>query len=104
VAAVAAAQRAVAGHDWPGGAEVRVRMGLHTGEAARSAGGYVGRAVHAAARIRDVDELVLGELASDPLAVLMRPAPLSEAAAASVLRERSARLPRRSAAEPATQP
>ena len=54
MAAVAAAQRAVAGHDWPGGAEVRVRMGPHTGEAARSAGGYVGRAVHAAARIRDV--------------------------------------------------
>ena len=54
VAAAAAAQRALAAHDWPGGAEVRVRMGLHTGEAARSAGGYVGHAAHAAARIRDV--------------------------------------------------
>src|SRR5205823_13978599 len=31
VAAVAAAQRALAEHDWPAGAAVRVRMGLHTG-------------------------------------------------------------------------
>ena len=30
-----AAQRALAGHDWPGGIAVRVRMGLHSGEPAR---------------------------------------------------------------------
>src|SRR6266508_6197361 len=33
VDAAAAAQRALAAHDWPEGAHVRVRMGLHTGEA-----------------------------------------------------------------------
>src|SRR5881275_1881282 len=32
VTAAAAAQRALADHDWPGGNEIRVRMGLHTGE------------------------------------------------------------------------
>jgi class 3 adenylate cyclase len=30
--AVVAAQRAFAGHEWPAGADLRVRMGLHTGE------------------------------------------------------------------------
>jgi class 3 adenylate cyclase len=29
-----AAQQALAGHDWPGGVAVRVRMGLHSGEPA----------------------------------------------------------------------
>jgi len=33
LAAVAAAQRALAGHAFPDGAAIRVRMGLHTGEA-----------------------------------------------------------------------
>jgi predicted ATPase/class 3 adenylate cyclase/DNA-binding winged helix-turn-helix (wHTH) protein len=51
VAAAVAAQRAVAGHPWPEGAPVRVRMGLHTGEPTRAAGGYVGLDVHRAARI-----------------------------------------------------
>ena len=38
VAAAVAAQRALAAEAWPdGGAQVRVRMGLHTGEANRSA-------------------------------------------------------------------
>jgi predicted ATPase/class 3 adenylate cyclase len=46
-----AGQRALAGHDWPGGAAVRVRMGLHSGEAARHEDGYVGMEVHRAARI-----------------------------------------------------
>src|SRR5439155_15187821 len=51
VAAAVAAQRAVAGHPWPEGALVRVRIGLHTGEPTRAAGGYVGLDVHRAARI-----------------------------------------------------
>ncbi len=51
VAAVVEAQRTLAAHSWPGGAVVRVRMGLHTGEAWRGTGGYVGMAVHRAARI-----------------------------------------------------
>jgi class 3 adenylate cyclase len=46
-----AAQRALAGHDWPGGVAVRVRMGLHSGEPTRHEDGYIGLDVHKAARI-----------------------------------------------------
>src|SRR5881394_4263280 len=53
VAAAAAAQRAIAAGAWPEDGAVRVRMGLHTGEASVSADGYVGFAVHQAARIGD---------------------------------------------------
>src|SRR5215211_1789665 len=38
VQAAVAAQRALAAHPWPDGAEVRVRMGLHTGEPASTGG------------------------------------------------------------------
>src|SRR5256886_9274206 len=51
VASAAAAQVALANYDWPDDCEVRVRMGLHTGEAEVVEGDYVGVAVHAAARI-----------------------------------------------------
>jgi predicted ATPase/class 3 adenylate cyclase len=51
VAAAAAAQRALAAHPWPGDAEVRVRMGMHTGEGAVGGDDYVGLDVHRAARI-----------------------------------------------------
>jgi class 3 adenylate cyclase len=44
-------QRALARHEWPGGAEVRVRMGLHTGEPTVGDEGYVGLDVVRAARI-----------------------------------------------------
>ena len=44
-------QRALAAHEWPGGAEVRVRMGLHTGEPHVGDEGYVGMDVVRAARI-----------------------------------------------------
>jgi class 3 adenylate cyclase len=50
-AAAVAAQRAIATHPWPEGVRVRVRLGLHTGEPIRTAGGYVGLDVHRAARI-----------------------------------------------------
>jgi peptide/nickel transport system substrate-binding protein len=49
--AAVAAQRALAGHAWPEGCEVRVRMGLHTGEPAVGDERYVGLGVHRAARI-----------------------------------------------------
>src|SRR5690606_17723121 len=51
VAAAAAIQRALAGHAWPEGEAVRVRMGLHTGEPLVTATGYTGLDVHRAARI-----------------------------------------------------
>jgi DNA-binding NarL/FixJ family response regulator/class 3 adenylate cyclase len=51
VAAAVAAQRALAEAEWPEGVELRVRMGIHTGEAAIAAGKYLGLAVNRAARI-----------------------------------------------------
>jgi class 3 adenylate cyclase/CheY-like chemotaxis protein len=45
------AQRTHARASWPGGQEVRVRMGVHTGEALLGGEGYVGLDVHRAARI-----------------------------------------------------
>ena len=44
-------QQALAGHEWPSGASVRVRMGIHTGQATPVEGAYTGLAVHRAARI-----------------------------------------------------
>jgi predicted ATPase/class 3 adenylate cyclase/DNA-binding CsgD family transcriptional regulator len=46
-----AVQRALAAHSWPTGAPVRVRIGVHTGEAVLTGQGYTGMAVHRAARI-----------------------------------------------------
>jgi class 3 adenylate cyclase len=51
VAAAVQVQRALAAEQWPEGAGVRVRMGLHTGEPVVGATDYVGLAVHRAARI-----------------------------------------------------
>jgi YVTN family beta-propeller protein len=51
VDAAVEAQRALAAHRWPEDGEIRVRMGLSTGEASLEAGRYVGFAVHRAARI-----------------------------------------------------
>jgi ABC-type glycerol-3-phosphate transport system substrate-binding protein/class 3 adenylate cyclase len=45
------AQRALYEHPWPEGGEVRVRMGLHTGEPIIAEDRYVGLGVHRAARI-----------------------------------------------------
>jgi YVTN family beta-propeller protein len=50
-AAAVDAQRELATHDWPGGAAVKVRMGLHTGEPKLGSDRYVGVGVHKAARI-----------------------------------------------------
>ena len=51
VRAAADAQRALAAHSWPDGTEVRVRMGLHTGEPEVVESEYVGMGLHRAARI-----------------------------------------------------
>ena len=51
VGAAVAGQRALASHEWPRGADVRVRMGLHTGEPTVGDEGYVGLDVVRAARI-----------------------------------------------------
>ena len=51
VAAAVDVQRAHADHTWPAGELVRVRIGLHTGEPAVGAEGYVGMDVVRAARL-----------------------------------------------------
>ena len=51
VEAAVAAQRALHAHDWPPEGAIRIRIGLHTGQATLSGGDYVGLDVHRAARI-----------------------------------------------------
>jgi predicted ATPase/class 3 adenylate cyclase len=51
IAAAVSAQRALASQRWPEGVDVRVRMGVHTGEAEVRQDDYVGLDVHRAARI-----------------------------------------------------
>src|SRR5258708_23276569 len=51
IQAAVQAQRALAAHAWPQGASVRVRMGMHTGNAHIQSWNYVGLDVHRAARI-----------------------------------------------------
>jgi class 3 adenylate cyclase len=51
VASAVAAQQALASHAWPDDADVRVRMGLHTGEPIVGTDRYVGLGVHMAARV-----------------------------------------------------
>ncbi len=51
LSAAAQAQRSLAAQSWPDRMPVLVRMGLHTGEATVAGDGYLGLAVHRAARI-----------------------------------------------------
>jgi class 3 adenylate cyclase len=51
VAAAVDAQRALHDHEWPAGKELRVRMGVHTGEPHVGEEGYLGLDVVRAARI-----------------------------------------------------
>ncbi|MGH2800891.1 MAG: DUF6582 domain-containing protein [Thermoleophilaceae bacterium] len=51
VEAALAIQRAMRAEAWPGGSEVRLRIGLHRGRPELTETGYVGLSVHAAARI-----------------------------------------------------
>jgi len=53
-AAAIAIQQALAAHPWPGGEKLRVRMGMHTGEAEQTGTGLVGIEVHRGARIAAV--------------------------------------------------
>jgi predicted ATPase/class 3 adenylate cyclase/DNA-binding CsgD family transcriptional regulator len=54
VDAAVQAQRALWSHAWPAGETVRVRMGIHSGEASQTTTGLVGLEVHRAARIAAV--------------------------------------------------
>ena len=77
IAAAVSAQRSLASQRWPEGVDVRVRMGVHTGEAEVRQDDYVGLDVHRAARIcaaghggqvlisSSTRELVADELPSD---------------------------------------
>ena len=56
VAAAVAAQRALAHEPWPDDVALRVRMGVHTGEASFGTEGYVGLHVHRASRITSVGQ------------------------------------------------
>jgi len=63
-------QRALAAHEWPADAAIRVRMGLHTGEAELVGGDYMGFDIHRAARVAATGhggQVVL----SDPTRVLV---------------------------------
>jgi predicted ATPase/class 3 adenylate cyclase len=67
LAAVIDMQKALETHAWPGGEHVRVRMGIHTGEASRTVTGLVGLDVHRAARVAAVGyggQVLLSESAS----------------------------------------
>jgi predicted ATPase/class 3 adenylate cyclase len=51
LAAALAGQRAIAAHPWPNAAELKVRMGIHAGEAVIGGRDYTGIDVHRTARI-----------------------------------------------------
>jgi predicted ATPase/class 3 adenylate cyclase len=53
-AAAVEIQQALTAHPWPGGEMIRVRMGIHSGEATESAVGLVGLDIHRAARVAAV--------------------------------------------------
>jgi predicted ATPase/class 3 adenylate cyclase len=66
--AAVAMQRELTSHFWQDAVAVRVRMGLHTGEPARVAEGYVGLDVHYAARIMNAahgGQVLLSRTTSD---------------------------------------
>ena len=67
VTAVLEMQQAIEAHDWPAGEHIRVRMGVHTGEAEQTIVGPVGLDVHRAARIAAVahgGQVLLSETAA----------------------------------------
>src|SRR5919106_2551704 len=80
IRAAVAAQRDLVSHEWPAGAELKVRMGVHTGEANLDAQGYVGIAVHRARRVCEaghggqivVSSTTRGILAAEPQSVRLR--------------------------------
>ena len=54
IAGVLEMQQALEAHAWPAGEHVPVRIGVHTGEASKTATGLVGLDVHRAARVAAV--------------------------------------------------
>ena len=54
VLAATEAQRGLAAHAWPDGSEIRVRIGMHTGEGSLGGDDYLGIDVNRAARIAAV--------------------------------------------------
>ncbi len=63
-------QRVIRAHQWPQQATVRVRIGLHAGEAVRVADGYVGLGVHRAARMCSAahgDQILISERTGEVL-------------------------------------
>jgi predicted ATPase/class 3 adenylate cyclase len=67
LAAVIDMQKAMEVHTWPAGEHVRVRMGIHTGEASKTATGLVGLDIHRAARVAAVGyggQVLLSETAA----------------------------------------
>lgn len=69
-------QLAVAEWSWPDGAQVRDRMGLHTGEPVRGTEGYIGLDVHRAARICAAGhggQILISQTTRDLVAGQLRP-------------------------------
>jgi predicted ATPase/class 3 adenylate cyclase len=67
LAAVIDTQKAMEVHTWPAGEHVQVRMGIHTGEASKTATGLIGLDVHRAARVAAVGyggQVLLSETAA----------------------------------------
>ena len=100
-AAAVAAQRALLRAEWPDGGEVLVRMGVHRGRAQAAGEGYVGLAVHHAARVCqmarggeilvsdavDVADLELVDLGEHALKGIPQPTRLLRVVAAGVKAE-----------------
>ena len=93
VEAVSEAQRAIAAHPWPEGVEMRVRMGLHTGEPTMRDGDYYGLDVHRAARIAQAGsggQVLLSERTKNALDVIARARRSGRARAGRARRARAA--------------
>ncbi len=63
--------RQLAGHDWPGGVDVRVRVGIHAAEPLVSDNRYVGLGINRAARICELahgGQVLLSQVAASLLA------------------------------------
>ena len=73
------AQLALTAHQWPADGAVRVRMGMHTGEAVVQRDDYVGLAVHQAARICAAGHGGQILLSAETLEASGKPAPPAEA-------------------------
>ena len=70
--AAVAIQRSLHRREWPGGVEVCVRIGIHTGRTTLTDSGYVGIAVHTAARLCSAGhggQILLSSAAHELLAV-----------------------------------